>query len=62
MKIKSIDATSYKVMQASLAIKYGIKVDEIAYSLFHYLTLSEGIKLAAITFTKDVKELSCCVV
>ena len=38
------------------------ETDEIANSLFPYLTLSEGIKLAAITFTKDVKELSCCAV
>jgi mercuric reductase len=50
------------VMQVSLAIKYGIKVGELANSLFPYLTLSEGVKLAAITFHKDVKELSCCAV
>ncbi len=50
------------VMQASLAIKYGITVSELANSLFPYLTLSEGIKLTAITFHKDVKELSCCAV
>jgi mercuric reductase len=29
--------------------------------MFHpYLTLGEGVKIAAITFTKDVSELSCC--
>ena len=50
------------VMQASLAIKYGISVSEIADSLHPYLTLSEGIKLAAITFHKSVDELSCCAV
>ncbi len=50
------------VMQVSLAIKYGIKAEELANSLFPYLTLSEGVKLAAITFHKDVKELSCCAV
>ncbi|MBI4660606.1 MAG: hypothetical protein HY735_17350 [Verrucomicrobia bacterium] len=28
---------------------------------FHpYLTLSEGVKLAALAFTKDVNKLSCC--
>ncbi len=47
-------------MQASLAIKYGIPVAELAESFHPYLTLSEGIKLAAITFKKDVGELSCC--
>ncbi len=50
------------VMQVSLAIKFGIKSEELANSLFPYLTLSEGVKLAAITFKKDVKELSCCAV
>lgn len=48
------------VMQASLAIKHGITVTELAESFHPYLTLSEGIKLAAITFTKDVAQLSCC--
>lgn len=47
-------------MQASLAIKYGIPVTELAESFHPYLTLSEGIKLAAITFKKDVTQLSCC--
>ncbi len=47
-------------MQASLAIKYNIPVQELADSFFPYLTLSEGIKLAAITFKKDISMLSCC--
>jgi len=48
------------IMEVSLAIKYGITVQELV-GLFHpYLTLSEGIKLAAITFDKDVRQLSCC--
>ena len=48
------------LMEASLAIKYGIPVSELASSFHPYLTLSEGIKLAAITFNKDVGKLSCC--
>ncbi len=32
-----------------------------ADQLFPYLTTVEGIKFAAQTFTKDVKQLSCCV-
>jgi mercuric reductase len=47
-------------MQLSLAIKAGMTVEELADSFHPYLTLSEGIKLAAITFNKDVSELSCC--
>ena len=48
------------VTALSLAIKYKIPVSELADHLHPYLTLSEGIKLAAITFEKDVAELSCC--
>jgi mercuric reductase len=44
----------------SMAIKYGITVKELAESFYPYLTLGEGIKLAAITFGKDVAKLSCC--
>lgn len=48
------------VQQLSMAIKYGITVKELAESFYPYLTLGEGIKLAAITFDKDVAKLSCC--
>ncbi len=48
------------LMEISLAIKYGITVKEIKQMFHPYLTLSEGIKLAAISFDKDVKKLSCC--
>lgn len=48
------------IQQVSMAIKYGISVQELAEGLYPYLTLSEGIKLAAITFGKDITKLSCC--
>jgi len=48
------------VMEASLAIKYNIPVSDLAQTFHPYLTMSEAIKLAAITFTKDVSQLSCC--
>ena len=48
------------IQQLSMAIKYGITVKELAESFYPYLTLSEGIKLAAITFGKDISKLSCC--
>lgn len=50
------------LMEISLAIKYGIPVKELKQMFHPYLTLSEGIKLAAIGFEKDVKRLSCCAV
>ena len=48
------------IQQLSMAIKYGITVKELAERFYPYLTLGEGIKLAAITFGKDVSKLSCC--
>ncbi len=48
------------LMEAALAIKYSIPVAEIASTFHPYLTLSEAIKLAALTFSKDVSRLSCC--
>lgn len=48
------------IQQLSMAIKHGITVKELAESFYPYLTLGEGIKLAAITFGKDVSKLSCC--
>lgn len=48
------------LMEISLAIKYGITVKELKQMFHPYLTLSEGIKIAAISFDKDVNKLSCC--
>jgi mercuric reductase len=48
------------VMELALAIKYLISTQELG-ALFHpYLTLGEGVKLAAVAFEKDVARLSCC--
>lgn len=48
------------VQTLALAIKFGITVKQLSEELYPYLTLSEGIKLAAIGFYKDVTKLSCC--
>jgi mercuric reductase len=48
------------IQQLSMAIKFGITINDLAESFYPYLTLGEGIKLAAITFGKDVSKLSCC--
>jgi len=49
-------------MEISLAIKYGTPTGELKKKFHPYLTLSEGVKLAAIGFDKDVNKLSCCAV
>lgn len=48
------------IQTAALAIRAGMTVDDLAGELFPYLTLAEGIKLCAQTFTRDVSQLSCC--
>ncbi|MBI3568109.1 MAG: mercury(II) reductase [Gemmatimonadetes bacterium] len=48
------------ITEVALAIRFGLTIEDLT-SMFHpYLTLSEGIKLAAQTFDKDVSKLSCC--
>jgi mercuric reductase len=48
------------IQSATLAIKFGLKIDDITDTLFPYLTQVEGLKLAAIAFDKDIAMLSCC--
>ncbi|SPC06672.1 Mercuric reductase (fragment) [Cupriavidus oxalaticus] len=48
------------IQTAALAIRARMSVRELADQLFPYLTMVEGLKLAAQTFAKDVKQLSCC--
>jgi mercuric reductase len=46
--------------EAALAIRSGLRVQELVATMHPYLTWGEGLKLAAQTFTKDVAKLSCC--
>ena len=48
------------IQSAALAIHARMTVQDLADQLFPYLTMVEGLKLAAQTFSKDVKQLSCC--
>jgi len=48
------------LMELTLAVRHGISVAELAATLHPYLTLSEAVKLAALSFGKDVAKLSCC--
>lgn len=48
------------IQTAALAIRQGLTVDDLADTIFPYLTTVEGLKLAAQTFGKDVTKLSCC--
>ena len=48
------------IQAAALAIRNQMTVQELADQLFPYLTMVEGLKIAAQTFSKDVAQLSCC--
>ena len=48
------------IQTAALAIRNRMTVADLAGQLFPYLTMVEGLKLCAQTFSKDVKQLSCC--
>jgi mercuric reductase len=48
------------IQTAALAVRAQMTVKDLANQLFPYLTMVEGLKLCAQTFTKDVKQLSCC--
>lgn len=48
------------MMEVSLAVRFRMTARDLA-SMFHpYLTLGEAVKLAALSFGKDVSKLSCC--
>lgn len=48
------------IQSVALAMRGGLTIKDLATQLFPYLTMVEGIKLCAQTFSKDVKQLSCC--
>ncbi|WP_296736315.1 mercury(II) reductase [Mesorhizobium sp.] len=48
------------IQTAALAIRCGLTIDDLAETIFPYLTNVEGLKLAALAFDRDVTKLSCC--
>lgn len=48
------------IAEAVLAVRAGLRVQDVVGTLHPYLTWSEGMKLAGQTFTTDVAKLSCC--
>jgi mercuric reductase len=59
--VQTVAAEASELIQtAAIAMRAQMTVQELADQLFPYLTVAEGLKLAAQTFTKDVKQLSCC--
>lgn len=44
-----------------MIVKNGNTIDDVVNSLPMFPTLSEAIKIAALSFTKDISKLSCCI-
>ena len=49
------------IHEATLAVKFGLTVDDIIDTVHVFPTLSEGIKRVAQAFTRDVTAMACCV-
>ncbi|MGQ0654268.1 MAG: mercury(II) reductase [Betaproteobacteria bacterium] len=59
--VQAVAAEAGELIQsAALALRARMTVSDLSDQLFPYLTMVEGLKLAAQTFAKDVKQLSCC--
>lgn len=49
------------IHEATLAVKFGLTIDDMINTVHVFPTLSEAIKLVAQSFKKDIRKLSCCV-
>ncbi len=49
------------IAEAMILIKNKNTIDDVISSLPMFPTLSEAIKIAALSFTKDISKLSCCI-
>ena len=48
------------IHEATIAIRYNMTIDDILDTIHVYPTMSESIKLVALSFRKDTSKLSCC--
>ncbi len=48
------------IYAATLAVKFRLTIADLTSTFAPYLTMAEGLKLAALTFGRDVSKLSCC--
>jgi len=54
------DGAGEMITAASYAIRAGMTVTDLAEAWAPYLTMSEGLRLAAQAFSREVSRLSCC--
>ena len=59
--VSMVGADAAEVIQiAATAVRFNATADDLIEQLFVYPTMAEALKIAAISFTKDVRTLSCC--
>lgn len=59
--VQAVAAQAGELIQtAAMALRNHMTTQAIADEIFPYLTMVEGLKLCAQTFTKDIAQLSCC--
>jgi mercuric reductase len=44
-----------------LAVRLGLKVEDLVETLHVFPTFSEALKLAALAFLRDVSVMACCI-
>jgi len=54
------DSAGEVIYAAQLAIQAGLRVSDLAGMMAPYLTMAEGLRLAAQSFGRDVARMSCC--
>lgn len=48
------------IQAGALAVRFGLTVRDLGDTLVPYLTMAEGLRIAALAFDRDVSTLSCC--
>lgn len=54
------DGAGDAILAAVYAVKFGMTTQELADTWAPFLTMGDGLRLAAQAFTRDVGMLSCC--
>jgi mercuric reductase len=54
------DQAGEVIQAATLAVRFGLRLQDLVETFHPYLTMVEGLKLAALAFDRDVSKLSCC--
>ena len=49
------------IHEATLAVKFGLSVDDLIDAVHLFPTYSEGIKMAAQACVRDISVMACCI-